>query len=64
MRNVAFLLYLTSLIVGMLSSNTSAWIEEGDKAPLFKMYHYTDKTFDLDTCIGKKIIVLVAGSIT
>ncbi len=64
MRKIAFLLYLTFLIVGLLSSNTSAWIEEGDKAPSFQMYHYLDKEFDLDTLIGEKIIVLVAGSIT
>ena len=64
MRKVAFLLYLTFFIAGMLPSDTSAWIEEGEEAPLFEMYHYMDKVFKLDTLIGKKYIVLVAGSYT
>lgn len=64
MRKIAVLFSLIIITIFMFSSHTFAWIEEGQEAPRFKMYHYMDKEFDLDTLIGNKIIVLVAGSIT
>lgn len=64
MKRVTFLLSFLIITISMLSSKTFAWIEEGEEAPTFKMYHYLDKEFDLDTILGGKIIVLVAGSYT
>lgn len=64
MKKMTFLFSFIIITIFMLSSNTFAWIEEGDKAPIFKMYQYKDLDFDLDTLIGEKIIVLVAGSYT
>lgn len=64
MKKIAFLFFTTIISIFVFSSSTFSWIEEGDAAPTFKMHQYKDKSFDLDTLIGKKIIVLVAGSIT
>lgn len=48
----------------MLSSAARAWINEGETALKFKMYQYKDQNFDIDTVIGKRILLLIAGSIT
>lgn len=62
-KTILFVSFLF-LLFSALFFNANAWIEEGDEAPRFTMYHYMDKEFVLDTLIGKKYIVLIAGSYT
>ena len=64
MKKVLLFLSFLFLCNGVLFASSQDWLKEGDKAPTFKMYEYKEKSFDLEEHLGKKIIVLVAGSIT